>query len=100
MSNLELLMAISAFISIACLLAALWVNDEGAPHDYGLSRYRAAQTPAPGLRRVLDAFRATRPEPLTMRTGPDQKVHGRWPDPLENPMRPPTSAAVGRPPGA
>jgi hypothetical protein len=29
MNNLELLMAISAFISIACLLAAVWVNDEG-----------------------------------------------------------------------
>jgi hypothetical protein len=29
MSNIELLMAISAFISIACLLAALWVSDEG-----------------------------------------------------------------------
>ena len=29
MSNLELLMAISAFISIGCLLAAIWVNDEG-----------------------------------------------------------------------
>ena len=28
MSNLQLLMAISAFISIACLFAALWVNDE------------------------------------------------------------------------
>jgi hypothetical protein len=29
MGNLQLLMAISASISIACLLAALWVNDEG-----------------------------------------------------------------------
>jgi hypothetical protein len=29
MSNLELLMSISAFISIACLLAALWINDKG-----------------------------------------------------------------------
>jgi hypothetical protein len=29
MGNLELLMAISGFISTACLLAALWFNDEG-----------------------------------------------------------------------
>jgi hypothetical protein len=29
MSNLQLLITYSAFISIACLLAALWVNDEG-----------------------------------------------------------------------
>ena len=29
MSNLQTLMAISVFISIACLLASLWVNDEG-----------------------------------------------------------------------
>ena len=29
MGNMQLLMTVSAFISIACLLAALWVNDEG-----------------------------------------------------------------------
>jgi hypothetical protein len=29
MTNLQLLMAISAFISIGCLFAALWVNDQG-----------------------------------------------------------------------
>ena len=28
MSNLQLLMAISALISTACLLASLWINDE------------------------------------------------------------------------
>ena len=28
MGNLQLLMAVSALVSIACLFAALWVNDE------------------------------------------------------------------------
>ena len=30
MNKLQLLMSISAFISIACLFASLWINDEGA----------------------------------------------------------------------
>ena len=29
MGNLQMLMAVSAFVSIACLIAALWVNEEG-----------------------------------------------------------------------
>jgi len=30
MSKFELLMAISALISITCLFASLWMNDEGS----------------------------------------------------------------------
>jgi hypothetical protein len=29
MSNLQFLMAVSAAVSIACLFASFWINDEG-----------------------------------------------------------------------
>jgi hypothetical protein len=58
------------------------------------------QTPSPGLRRVLDAFLAIRPQPLTMRTAAEKEVPGAMPEPLETENGAPTSPAVRRPTGA
>jgi hypothetical protein len=58
------------------------------------------QAPSPGFRRVLDAFLAIRPQPLTMRAAAENDAPGPLPEPLETGTGAPTSPAVRRPTGA